>query len=297
MERKLVKQGASTIMVSLPAKWIRKFDLKKGDSINLREKDNRILIFPKEKEEKLETKIKLRGLTESSIRTLITNTYRRGYDKIDVKFENKKQFQLLKTVVKTRLIGFEVVEKKKKSCVVENITEPSTDKFKPLLNKVFMNISSLFEITKEKMAGEEAKENYEEVEERIQKYDNFCRRVIFKKKHKGEDSEMFWTFLTLLIHGQREIYHLNKLIRKKKVSKKTIDLLDKSKKIFELIHKSFKNEDISPLSKVHKIEKEAIYKEGFDLLKTKKENPIIYHILLSIREFYQSNSPLTGLIL
>jgi len=298
MKRKLVKQGAATMMISLPAKWVKQNNLKKGSEIDLEQADNNLLISAKPIEEvKSEITIKLANLTESSIRTLITNTYRRGYDIIKVNFENEKQFKILNNVVKTRLIGFDITEKEKGFCVVESITEPSIEQFDIILKKIFYNITELFEVTKKRIKGN-VLDDYEEIEERIQKYDNFCRRVISKRKLINPKSEFLWTFLALLIHGQREIYHLNKLLGIK-VSDKTKELLEDAKSMFELIKKAYLEKNIDLLAKVHSLEKELIYKKAFSILqKTKgKENPIIYHIMVAIREFYQSNSPLSGLIM
>ena len=296
MKRKLVKQGAATMMVSLPAKWIKENNLKKGSEIDLEQADNNLLISSKPIEEvKKETTIKLANLTESSIRTLITNTYRRGYDIINVNFENEKQLKILNQVIKTKLIGFDITKKQKGFCIVESITEPSIEQFDTIFRKIFFNISELFEVTKKRMKGKETND-YEEIEERIMKYDNFCRRVISKRKIINPKSEFLWTFLTLLIHGQREIYHLNRILPKS-ASDKAKEFLENAKTIFELIKKAYLEKDIHLLAKVHSLEKELIYKKGYSLLKKTKEAPIIYHIMLAIREFYQSNSPLSGLIM
>ncbi len=298
MKRKIVKQGAATMMISLPAKWIKANELKKGDEINIERigKDLHISLSP-EKQKKLETSIKLSGLTETSIRTLITNTYRAGYDKINIELENNEQFKILKNVIETRLIGFEITKKQKKSCLVENITEPSPDQFDNILNKIFLNIEELFEITQDRLKGNET-EDYEETANRIQKYDNFCRRVIIKRKLIEQKSEMFWSFLSSIIRAYRDIYYLNKFLNKKiKISKETKELLQGSEKIFKILIKSYKEKNLENLNKIHELQKEFIKKSYLCLEKTKgKENIIIYRLASSIRQFYQAVSPLTGLI-
>ena len=299
MRRKLVKQGTATMMISLPSKWIKANDLGKGDEIDIEEKQNSIVISLGGKKSKRQTEISLASLTESSIRTLITNTYRTGYDKINVNFDKETQFKILQQVIKTKLIGFEIIKKQEKSCIVENITEPSPEQFDNLLNKMFMNIEDFFKITEKRLQGEKT-EDFEEVADRIQKYDNFCRRVIYKKKIIEQKSELFWAFLTLIIHGQREIYFLNKIIDKKiKVSDKTIELLKGSKKIFNMLVESYQNKNVELLGRIHELEKQFIYKKAYSLLEKKrgKENTIIYHLASSIRQFYQANSPLSGLIM
>ncbi len=296
MERRLIKQGGGGYTIYLPKKWVENNDLEKGNSLNVDESGSNLIISKSGQTKKISTEIKLTGLTESSIRTLITNSYRLGYDKINVKFENDKQFKILQYVIKTRLIGFEVVKKQEKECVVENVTEPSPEQFDNILNKLFMNIEEMFNLTKKRMNNEKNVEDYKEVAERIQKYDNFCRRTIMKRKLIEKNSELFWTFLTLIIHAQRELYYLNKLINKIKVSEKQKELLIKAYKIFKLLEKSYNEKNISYLGEIHEMQNKLIYKQGYSLL-NKNNSAITYHLMVCIRELYQANSPLTGLVL
>lgn len=296
MKRKLVKQGAATLMVSLPAKWLKKYNLNKGSEVDIEEAENKLILSSEKITTKSETTIKLTNITESSIRTLITNTYRKGYDKIRVYYKNNEQFKLLQKTIKTRLIGFDIIKKEKDYCIVENITEPSAEQFEQILQKIFYNITSLFETTKKRLNKEKNFEDYEEIEERIQKYDNFCRRVISKQKI-SIPSELMWTFLTLLIHGQREIYHLNKIPVSQEYSDNLRELLEHCFKIFKMIEEAYAKKDRDILAKIHELEKEIVYKKGYSLLQNVKETKIVYHIISSARQFYLSASPLGGLLL
>ena len=300
MKRKLVKQGAATLMISLPAKWVQHHHLNKGSEINIEQVEDSLMISSSTIDIKKEASIELSDSTESSIRTLITNTYRKGYDKIKVKFSNEKQFKILEDVIKTRLIGFEIIKKSQHDCSVENITEPSPDQFETLIRKIFYNIQDLFEITKARLTNPISFEDIEAIEERIQKYDNFCRRVITKKGIHNQNSELLWTFLTLLIHAQREIYIMNIAINSKiPISEKTTALLEEARKLFELIQKAYIDKNPASINQVHSLEKELIYKKSYPLLERikGKEAIFIYHIASSIRQFYLSTSPLLGLIL
>ena len=167
-------------MVSLPSKWVKENKAQKGSEIDIEAAGNNLIISTSGIKTKSETEIKLINLTESSIRTLITNTYRRGYDKVKVYYDKQSQIKILNDVIKTRLLGFEIVNKGKGYCVIENITEPTADQFDTILKKIFYNITELFEITKDRINGNLENDEFIEVEERIQRFDNFCRRVIFQ---------------------------------------------------------------------------------------------------------------------
>jgi len=49
MRRKLVKQGAATMMVSLPSKWVKDQKLKKGDEVEVSEAEGRLQITTEKK--------------------------------------------------------------------------------------------------------------------------------------------------------------------------------------------------------------------------------------------------------
>ncbi|MCK4520988.1 MAG: AbrB/MazE/SpoVT family DNA-binding domain-containing protein [Nanoarchaeota archaeon] len=300
MKRKLVKQGAATMMISLPAKWIKQFKLDKGDEVEIEPIDNNLLVSVGGIKKKLETELNITNRTESSIRTLITNTYRLGYDRVKVYFNDKTSFDVLSNVVKTRLLGFDVIKKEKNQCIIESITEPSMEQFDVLFNKIFYNIVELFEIIEKRLNKKETNMNYEEIEEKIQQYDNFCRRVIMKKNISNKESHLSWAFLTLVIHGQRELYHLSRFLDKNNVniSNRVLDLLNKAKNIFNLLKTAYQKKDIKVTENIHEIEKDLIYKKAYSLFSEKKgkEMIIIYHLSSSIRNFYLAASPLAGLL-
>ncbi|MBI2136461.1 AbrB/MazE/SpoVT family DNA-binding domain-containing protein, partial [Candidatus Woesearchaeota archaeon] len=45
MKRKLVQHGNTSLTVSLPKKWTDKFNLKKGDEIEIVEKDDKLFLY------------------------------------------------------------------------------------------------------------------------------------------------------------------------------------------------------------------------------------------------------------
>jgi phosphate uptake regulator len=299
MKRKLVRQGAATLMVSIPSKWAKENKLGKGSEIDIEQSGSDLILSAAGSEGKSETEISIAGLPESSIRSIIANTYRRGFDRIKVSFETEKQFDAVKRFVKASLIGFDVIKKEKDYCIIENITEPSIEQFDTIIKKIFYSIAELFEITEKRFDNPKETYDYADIEERILSYDNFCKRVVSKRKLYSQNSEFFWTFLTFVTYGQRELYFLNNLLEEKaKVSKKTKELLQESKQLFELLMKAYLEKDIKLLGKIHDKEKE-ISKTRHELLQSSKgtENAVIYHIMILVREFHHSANSLAGLII
>ena len=296
MNRKLVQQGSSTLMVSLPKKWIEHTHLHKGDEVEIQQLDNTLLISKGKTITKRETIINLSNYTESSIRTFIVNAYRAGYDKVTITFQDDTQFQTITHTLRQYLLGFEITTKEKNKCIIENITEPSPDQFDILLRKIFYNITLLIEGTKERLQKKSEFAEYLDISFSIHKYDNFCRRVIAKNNPVGSTSALYWTFLGILTHAVREFYHLNKYLDQHKIQLKDTKIIDRISHLFKLLSDGFIHKDIQKLEQVHELEKEIIYQELYSLL-GKKESIIYFHLGNAAKNFYLSASPLMGLLL
>jgi phosphate uptake regulator len=295
MKRKLIRQGIGGMTIYLPKPWVDAHHLGNGAEVDIEPLENDLIISAQPQDCRRSTEITLRGMTESSIRTLITNTYRSGYDTITVSFENEQQFQILRHVVKTRLVGFEITKREEGRCVVEIITEPAADQLETILRKFLYSISDLLETAQRRLENPNAALDFEEIEERIQRYDNFCRRIIIKSTLRMPKSEMLWTFLALLLHAQREVYHLLRLPAAK-ACKEIKAMFAEAISLYELIKRAYVERNVSLLSEVHDRHQELLYKRGYALLERSrgKETIALFHILAAMRIFYQANSPLAG---
>lgn len=293
MKRKLVQQGASTMMISLPSKWVKENKLGKGSEVELEEKNSKIIIGLEAEKTKKDIEINLSSLTESSVRTVITNVYRLGYDKIKINFKDKSVLKTIQEILNKNLIGFEITKRTDSFCEIENITEPSREQFDNIFSKIFLNIDELLIIAEQALQNK--KVEFEEIERKIQQFDNFCRRVI--AKNNSNNFDLVWAFHSELIHGQREIYHMLRFTAKNKIKtdKETLLMLEHCKKIFEKLKEAYTKKDIALLEHIHSLEKEIIYKEGYRAI-NKSNNPVvIHHLMNAIRNFYLASSPLIGI--
>ncbi len=299
MQRKLIKQGLGGFTIYLPKKWLDKKGLKETDCVEVDELGEDIVIYSKKSSlQQPETTLNIKKSTESAVRTIITNAYRLGYDKVKVNFNDDKQFKMIRNTVRGHLLGFEITKKEKNSCIIESITEPSSGQFDVLLQKVFYNSLELIKITKKRLNKKEIEEDYNEVEERIKQYDNFCRRTITKRRFQ-RNSQLFWTFLTLMIHAQREFFMINKWLDKNNFAsnKKIILFVEEVEKILRDIIKAYSKKDISILEEIHALEKDLIHKKTEALFKETKDYMIIHRLASSVRKYYLATSPLIGILI
>src|SRR3989338_5327977 len=90
MKRKIIKQGHSTLTITLPTKWAQKLNLKAGDEIDLIEKDNSILINGQENGKEKKAVIDISNFTMPLIWRFIQGAYRSGYTEIKIIFDPDK---------------------------------------------------------------------------------------------------------------------------------------------------------------------------------------------------------------
>ncbi len=295
--RSLVQHGPATLMVSLPAKWLKKNNLGKGDEINVEEKGEELVLKSKNKKIKKQVEIKLTSKEESSIRAILTNLYRLGYEKISLSYSEEKTLDVIEKETKNSMIGFEITKREKTSCIIENILEPSQDQFENILSKFFLNIDELFLAAGSFAEGK--KIEFESTEKQIQSFDNFCRRMITKDNY--DEAQLKLTFQSAIYHAQREMYFALKILSSSKIKSTSIKLIiEEAKTIFNLLKKAKETKDFSLLEKIHNLEKKAVLDNGYSFLKKSKdpdERIVIYRLLSSTRNFYLASSPLMALLL
>ena len=121
--RKVYVSGGSTFVISLPKKWVRKTNLKPGDSLVVTEHGSSLLIETSVIEKESRTKeIKISQITSSEAleRTLIAY-YLVGYDTIKIKLDRKDHLAYRESIRNTLdyLIGVEIVEDTNESMTLE----------------------------------------------------------------------------------------------------------------------------------------------------------------------------------
>jgi len=302
MIRKAIQSNATTLLVSLPKKWVNQYNVKKGDEINIEKKDGSLLITPTKqtKPKKKTAYLSIKSDYKQYIKLIITSTYRMGYDLVNIDFDTKKQFNTLQEVISERLIGYEITEKKQNRCKVESITEPPEDRIDVIVKRMFFIIKDTSDTILEFFkGGPNIDLKYLENQTyKIDQYSYFCRRTLSKKGY-GERSYLKWVFslyLLLIQHGYFRL--IDYLIRKKiKPSKRFIELLGKTDKYFSNFLDAYFKKDIKEFSKINEIGENLIYKDCYRLFEQNTEGAAVYHLTEVIRHVYLSTVPSIGIFI
>lgn len=289
MKRKLVKQGAATMMISLPSKWIKENNLDKGDEINLYEKGKELIITSNlNDKEKKELSIDITQDNKQDIKNILTHAYRKGINKIILKGNNKGLLKEINFIVTNLLLGFEVTETASDKIILENLSEPSGAKYDVILKKIFQIIEGTQKrIIEDFETGKF--NNLDEQKEFLNQQDRFilfCRRLL-SKGLTGKDSILEWELLTFLMHIQHRYFALYEYASRSKIikDKDIISLLNSLKEYFSLFNKSYWNKDIKSIHKINDLKKEYYLGKCLNALeKSKGKNTII---LVYIREIFR----------
>jgi len=148
MRRKVIKQGNGTLTITLPKEWTKKVGLKGGQDIEVVENHDQIVISKKFKRELGRIELDISDFDYASIGKMLRSVYKLGYEEIYLHFNNtltkEQKTNKLKPVsmkinheVNT-LLGCEIIEQTKNSCLIKDYSNASTDEFDTILKKVFI---------------------------------------------------------------------------------------------------------------------------------------------------------------
>ena len=192
MKRKVIQIANSTQLVSLPRKWSQKYNIQKGDELDVEEQGDKIIVGTEKTLEAGNVEIDITGLDRTSTLYCILALYKIGYDEITIKFEEpfthhyrvnekKKVISVLHEIA-NRLSGFEIIQQKENFCVIKQMSEPSKKEFEVALRRVFL---LLIDASKDLLDAAKNKDmvladTIEEKHDTVMTFTSYCLRLLNK---------------------------------------------------------------------------------------------------------------------
>ena len=150
MFRKLIKQGSTSLVVSLPIEWIRSNKLTVGDEVEIFPQEYALAIRTKGEKKVMKCVLNVDSVDEMSLYVNLLNLYRKGFDEVKIisnsnkimDFETNKHINTLKSVQQwlPRFIGWEIITQD--PIVIKDITGESSEDPEKLLKRVFFLLNS-----------------------------------------------------------------------------------------------------------------------------------------------------------
>lgn len=225
MKRKVNRVGTSTLTVSLPSKWAKERNIKKGDELNVIFDEEALTLSKQENEKrKKEISINIDGYSYHTLARCLAVLYKTGHDKIILTYSkpevyNPKKGEILnlqKTVKKItgRLIGAEIVSQSQKKIEIDClITEDGSD-----LDKIEKRIYFLLKETTEELLSSIGP-NYDKFHEtiydhhdNITKFINYFLRILYESERTQDEKKAAFVFYSIIDNVVDKIRHLSEKI-------------------------------------------------------------------------------------
>ena len=188
----MIQIANSTQLISLPRKWSQKYNIRKGDELEIEEQGNKLFIGISKEPNLNGIEIDVTPLNRTMILYYLQNLYRMGYDEIKVKFNDPITKHLRKnenvTIISVlhkeanRLIGYEIIQQRENFAIIKDISTTSIKEFDNVLRRIFLLLDDVSSdlIQGAKTNNKTLLETIEEKHDSITKFISYCLRLLNK---------------------------------------------------------------------------------------------------------------------
>ena len=186
MKRKVSKIGPSTLMISLPNKWVKGNNIKKGDELELIEENNNISIILNNTPKKQSAVFDVSNI-HHMLHKFIGALYKAGFDEVKLSYKDDEQLKIIYDALNKSCIGYEIIQEGNRYVIIKQISEVKEEDFENVLRRLFQFLIS---ISEDGLKAAE-KNNTTELKVLMLRDDNvnraadFCRRCLNKSRNKS----------------------------------------------------------------------------------------------------------------
>lgn len=210
IKRKLIKHGNSSLTISLPSSWTRRYNLKKGDEINLEDSKSMLLISTEKPYPTYKTEIDVSSLDVLSIRWEIEALHKSGCDEIKVSYSTPEQIETIQDTV-DGLIGFAMVEQNERACIIKSVTELMDSEFDSVFRRLFLITITIAELSHESLKNKDRKGLSEAIKMRSKAVSLmcFCQRILNKKGYTDASKTSYYYMIACCLGSIADKYKEN----------------------------------------------------------------------------------------
>ncbi len=298
MKRKAIQLANKTTVVSLPIKWVKENNIKKGEDLEVEEDGENLIVRSSKERSSNKITINLNdNMDKIIIRNLFFFAHTLGHDEIELKFGSKINPNQISELA-TQFDGIELLKQTESSAIFTQVVDESSKKFEEILNRAFEVTGYLADETLNLIKKKDYKslKNLFPLERSNTRLTNHCSRILLKKWPYKKSDVLFlfminWN-LELIADFYRKICYELSLENKnnKTLSKDTISLIGKTNKLFDDYFKLFKKFDMNLLTTILKEKRQIGEKMGKIFYNHKGIDPIVGHYLMDIVTYVQDSA-------
>ena len=251
MKRKVIQIADSTVLVSIPSKWAKKYGLKKGDSVDVEEEHSKITITAENiKKQTKKTIVDAKDLEERTLRWVLASTHRSGYDEIEILYNNNKTLKTIEDMIKNVMLGFIIINQEENKVTLKPMAIESINEFDQTLRRIFLVTLSLADNVLGNLKNQK-EEDIITLEKTNNQLTNFCERLL----NMGAYDYNKTTFLYVICWNLEKIADEYKYIFQLgdiKVSSEILRLFQEVNDIFKEVYNAFYEFDIKKFNNLYK---------------------------------------------
>ena len=171
--------GGKTFVLSLPSAWIKKYQITKGEELDLEEKENSIIVRTEKRLGDKEISVDF-SCMEVMLGRALGSLYKSGYTRAKISYGTKEQLQNIEDVLQRSLVGFSITKQEANYIVIESIAEAKVEEFDVSLKRLFYSLELMNEelVTALGSSNIQALEKVIEKDGQINRHADLCRRII-----------------------------------------------------------------------------------------------------------------------
>lgn len=181
MKRRVIKHGPSTYTISLPSKWVKQHNIKKGDELDLNMLGPMLQVYTHTVNDGSTYEADISQLSPDMAKRLLGSLHKNGYDTLNLQC-TPAQLPHIQKRINTMLLDYEIINIKDNKCMIKAISQSTEQSFKPIFRRLFLVTIALAE----GVADLTKKQEFEKLadllslEETNNKLTNYIHRLITK---------------------------------------------------------------------------------------------------------------------
>lgn len=181
MKRSVMKQGPSTLVISLPSKWAKRFSISKGDELHVDEQNGSLTISPRKVSLASRVEIDLSGTIPMTNR-ICGALYKAGYDDVTIHYKTSDERDQILSLFQ-QVIGLDVIDQKRGTIAVKRLAQLDSEQFDELLKKQFHILHSMAEDALTGLSKNDSALLHDVIsrDRTLGKFSDFCRRALIQQ--------------------------------------------------------------------------------------------------------------------
>jgi len=301
MKRKIVQHGSSSLTITLPFGWAKKYGLNKGDELEVIEEGSKLSVATQAEVDSLKKVIDPAKFGAFSKNNL-AHVYMLGYDDIEIKFDDERTLNDIKSLIPD-CIGLEIIDQKSDKVFLKSMMKTHESEFETSLRK---SIQLTAEMGKEVIQAIKNKE-YQKLKEirHLESINNkfcmFCARILNKRGYKNaKRTNQMYEVVKHIERVADEYKYICDALSDETITvrKEVIDYLGQANQFHDNFYKIFYKFDPKLKEQLY-IERKKLWNKGKEMIQKSKgkESLLISNIINIINKTYDTANAYFALIL